>query len=125
MAREWVPWPMGALFVPGLDLEVHDLAVFRHGIDLGLGPDLHAHRGGGLVGDVQVNAHAALAVGEIVLQGGHGGVFHHGSHEGGAEHRQGAGADLCGGQFLGDDLFQAAFGSNENHGKVLLVIKSD
>ena len=79
-----------------------------HGGDLRLRPHLHADGGGGVVGDVQPDAHSALVRGKLGLDGVDGGVFHQGNHIRGGKYRHQPRAHRLGGVFLGDHGFGAA-----------------
>ena len=69
--------------VVGSDGEGHLPAV--NGGDGALRPHLHPHGGGGVVGQVQGDAHTALTVLQIGLDGGPGGLLHQRRQEGGGE----------------------------------------
>ena len=102
----------GARLVEGLHGEGDFFAL--DGGDLGLGPDLHAHGCGGVMGHVQAGAHGALARLQAGLHGVDGGVLHQGDHIGGGEHGHQPAAHGGGGVGLDYLRLRPALHSNGN-----------
>ena len=73
------------------------------------------------MGDIQMGAHAALALLQILLEDAGCGIFHHSRHKGGAEHRQHTGTGHLCGELRGDRFFNSQFCANFNHTQFLSV----